>query len=54
MNEVINEISNENFPKDREQRKEFWKKFKQEIVANKKLLKISEEVKKLCLKFPLS
>lgn len=53
MNEVIDEVSNQDFPKDKEQRKEFWKKFKQEIFKNKKLLAISKEVKTLCSKFPL-
>ncbi len=53
MNETIDEVSNENFPNDKEKRKEFWKNFKQEIVKNKKLLGISKEVKILCAKFPL-
>jgi len=53
INEVIGEVSNKNFPANKEERKEFWKKFRQEIVANKKLLKISQEVKQLCSKFAL-
>ena len=53
MNETIDEVSNYSFPSDKEKRKEFWKKFKQEILENKKLLSIGKEVKKLCLRFPL-
>lgn len=53
MNEAVNEVSNHSFPNNKEERKEFWKKFKQEILTNKKLLTIGKEVKKLCLKFPL-
>jgi glycine hydroxymethyltransferase len=53
MNETINEVSNYSFPQDKENRKEFWKKFKQEILTNKKLLSIGREVKVLCGKFPL-
>lgn len=34
-------------------RSEFWKKFKKEIVKNKKLLQIAKEVKTLTSKFPL-
>jgi glycine hydroxymethyltransferase len=53
MDEAITEVSNYSFPNNKEERKEFWKKFKQEIIKNKKLIEISKEVKKLCLKFPL-
>jgi glycine hydroxymethyltransferase len=53
MNKVIDEVSNYSFPQDKEKRKEFWKKFKQEILTNKKLLAIGKEVKSLCSKFPL-
>jgi len=53
MNEAIGEVSNHPFPSDKEKRREFWKKFKAEVYKNKKLIKISKEVKKLCSKFPL-
>jgi glycine hydroxymethyltransferase len=61
INEAISEVSNNVLPNDngfdkltiKEKRKEFWKKFKQEVVKNKKLLSIGKEVEKLCLKFPL-
>jgi glycine hydroxymethyltransferase len=53
INEVMNEVSNSILPDNKEQRKEFWKKYKTGIVKNAKLLAISREVKKLCSKFPL-
>lgn len=53
INETINEVSREVLPSDRESRKEFFKNFRTEIFKNKKLLKIAEEVKSLCGKFPL-
>lgn len=53
INETINEVSNKKFPKDKEERKVFWKNFKAEVVKNKKLLSIAKEVKTLCSKFPL-
>lgn len=53
MNEVIIEASNNPMPDNKEGRKIFWKKFRQEVSKNKKLLKISGEVKTLCSKFPL-
>ncbi|MBF8249836.1 MAG: putative glycine/serine hydroxymethyltransferase (GlyA) [Candidatus Levybacteria bacterium] len=53
INDVIVEASNNLMPDNKEARKEFWKKFKQEIVGNKKLLTISKEVKALCSKFPI-
>lgn len=54
INEVINEISGEILPQDKNQRTEFWKEFKTKIIKNKKLLNISKEIKSLCSKFPLS
>jgi glycine hydroxymethyltransferase len=53
MNEAIAETANYSMPSDKEERKEFWKKFRVEIVKNKKLLSIAKEVKSLCKKFPL-
>ncbi len=53
INEAINEVKNYQLPKEKEERKEFWKKFKKEIVKNKKLLQIAKEVKALTSKFPL-
>jgi hypothetical protein len=53
MNEAIGEVSNHPFPSDKEERREFWKKFKAEVYKNKKLLAIAKEVRALCSKFPL-
>jgi len=53
MNEAIGEVSNHSLPSDKEERKEFWKKFKAEVYKNKKLLSIAKEVRNLCSKFPL-
>jgi len=60
INEVIDEVKpaspaggNYQLPKDKEERREFWKKFKQESSKNKKLLQIAKEVKVLTSKFPL-
>jgi glycine hydroxymethyltransferase len=53
MNEAINTVVNHDFPSDKEKRREFWKKFRKEVIKNKELIQISKEVKKLCAKFPL-
>ncbi len=55
INQVIEELSQENgFGKltTRESRSYFWKEFKRKIKENKKLLKINEEIKTFCQKFP--
>lgn len=53
IDEVIDEVKNYQLPNDKEQRSLFWKEFKTKIIKNKKLLKISKEVKSLCSKFPV-
>ncbi|MBI4096446.1 MAG: serine hydroxymethyltransferase [Candidatus Levybacteria bacterium] len=61
INEVISEVSNQVLPNDngfdkltiKEKRKEFWRRFRVDVIKNKKLLKIAKEVKYLCQKFPL-
>lgn len=53
INQVINEVSNQELPNDREGRKEFFKAFRLQVVKNKKLLAIAREVRILCSKFPL-
>jgi glycine hydroxymethyltransferase len=52
MNEVMEEVKNYQLPSTKEERSEFMKKFRNEIVKNKKLLKIAKEVKSLTTKFP--
>lgn len=49
--EVIREVSHYRLPRD--ERSQYMKKAKQELQRNKKLLKIGEEVKTLCEKFPV-
>lgn len=53
INAVIDEVSGQEFPNDKEARTMFWKQFKSDIVKNKNLLRINKEVKQLCSKFPL-
>lgn len=52
-NQVIEECPKTELPKDKDERKAMWNKFKKEIAKNKRLLEISKEVKKLCVRFPL-
>lgn len=53
INRVVEEVSGEQMPTDKEQRSEFWKKFRKEIVKNKKLLEIAKEIKAFAGKFPV-
>lgn len=53
INEAISEVSNYKLPESKEERKEFWIKFKKEIWKNEKLLSINKEVKALTSKFPI-
>lgn len=53
INLAIHEASNYELPENKEQRKEAFKAFKKEIVKNKKLLSIAEEIRELCKRFPL-
>jgi glycine hydroxymethyltransferase len=52
INLAIEEVSSYQLPTEKEQRKEAFKKFKKEIIANKNLLQIAKEVKSLTSKFP--
>jgi glycine hydroxymethyltransferase len=52
MNEVIEEVKHYQLPGTKEERSLFMKKFRVEIVKNKKLLAIAKEVKALTAKFP--
>lgn len=53
INRAIDEVANLNFPVEKEQRREFWKKFRADVFKNENLLQIAKEVKILCQKFPL-
>ena len=50
---IIDEVSKEILPSDKEKRKEFFKKFRSEVYKNKKLLQIAKEVKIVCSQFPV-
>ena len=52
INMVMEEVSDQELPSDKEARKEFFKAFRLKVVKNKKLLGIAKEIKKLCSKFP--
>lgn len=49
---VTETVKEEKLPGDKEERQEFLKGFKGQVKENKELLKIAEEVKELCGKFP--
>lgn len=53
INLAIQEASNYQLPENKEQRKEAFKAFKKEVVKNRKLLSIAEEIRELCKRFPL-
>jgi glycine/serine hydroxymethyltransferase len=53
MNDAIAQVEGKNLPKDKEERKEYWKDYKAKIWKNKELLKIASEVKSLMKKYPL-
>ncbi|MBI4098332.1 MAG: serine hydroxymethyltransferase [Candidatus Levybacteria bacterium] len=53
MNSAIEEVRNEKLPSNKEERKEYWKKFKTDIWKNKDLLAIGAEVKSFTKKYPL-
>lgn len=46
-------VKNYRLPQDKEDRREFMRKFRKEAVGNKKLLKIASDVKKMCKNFPV-
>ena len=50
---VVNHVKDATLPEDKKQRASFVKGFKEEIVTDSELLKISEEVKELAVQFPL-
>jgi hypothetical protein len=49
----VEEVKGKRLPNVKEERIEFMKKFRKEVVENKKLLAIAREVKSLCQKFPV-
>lgn len=53
INRAIEEVAGYQMPADKEERSKYWKKFRKEVVNNKNLLKIAEEVKTFAGKFPV-
>lgn len=51
--EVTNEIKDFDFPENKEDRKEYFAKFRESIKNNSRLKEIKEEVKELALSFPI-
>lgn len=51
--EVVKEVKDLRLPEDKDARIEYVKTFKKEVVKNKKLLSIAEDVKKFCKRFPV-
>ncbi len=52
MNAVIEEIQNNQLPKEKAERSAFFKKFRQDTAKNKKLLAIAKEIQTFAKKFP--
>ena len=50
---VLEEVRGHNLPKDKDQRKDFLKQFRNEVKKNKKLKEIRSEVEKFAGKFPV-
>lgn len=53
MNDAISEVLGKQLPKDKDERKEYWKEFKTKVWKNKKLLAIAAEIKEFTKKYPL-
>ncbi len=53
INRAVEEVREHELPTDKQDRFEYFKKFKQEIWENKKLLAIAKEVRNFSIKFPL-
>lgn len=53
INRVIEQVKDKELPKEKEERSEFFKLAKRELVKNAELLKIAKEIKTFTKKFPL-
>ena len=53
ISDVIEEIKGDELPKEKESRSYFWKEFRRKVRENKSLLKVNEEIKEFCQKFPV-
>lgn len=54
INDGIEAVGESEMPTDKDARSEYWKKFKSEIVKNKKLKAIAKQVKAFASKFPIT
>lgn len=53
FDEVLNQVSDEKLPENKEERSAYFKEFKTRISKNKEILRIAKEVKDFCRKFPI-
>lgn len=53
MNRAIEEVKDRPLPEDKEERTAAFKQIRKEVSKNKKLIKISKEIKNFCQRFPL-
>ena len=53
ISRAIEEVEGYTLPTDKQERIDFMKTFRKEVVKNKKLLEIAREVKVICSKFPI-
>ena len=53
INAAIDEVKAEKLPEVKEKRADFVRDFKTRVAMNKKLLKIAQEIKSICIKFPV-
>lgn len=53
INDIIEEVKGEELPDKKEERAEFWKKFKIKTGRSKKLIAIKKEIRTFSLKFPV-
>jgi glycine hydroxymethyltransferase len=53
INEAIEVAKVYQLPQEKEERRDFMKKFRAEIVRNKQLLQIAKEVSALCKNYPI-
>lgn len=53
IDQIVNEIKNYKLPENKEERRDYLKKFRGDVAENETIKGIKGEVKKLCRKFPI-
>ena len=53
ISQIVEEIKKYNLPNDKEERKEYLRNFKNEIIGNETVKRVKEEVLNLCKSFPV-